>query len=107
MTPHAPQTTAWVDVLEQIRTALEAALTATVARERSSPSEERGATVPYAVAQLEARIRRLRDLAEQARAQQAEQADALTAGEERLRSWLAEALAARQRLAEWASRSLG
>jgi hypothetical protein len=107
MTSPTLQGADWVEVLEQIRTALDAALSATVTRERAMPEEETQPRVPLSLEGVEARVGQLRDLAERAVAQQAERAAGLSEVEERLRHWLAEAVAARQRLAEWASRSVG
>jgi hypothetical protein len=97
----------WVEVLEQIRTALDAALSATVARDRALPEEETQARVPLSLKSVTARVGRLKALAERAVTQQAERATGVSEGEESLRRWLAEAVTARQRLAEWASRSVG
>jgi hypothetical protein len=101
------QSADWADVLEQIRTALDSALSATSAHERALPAEEPQPRAQLSPGDAEAHIGRLRELAERARARQAEHVAALAEGEERLRCWLAEAVAARQRLAEWASRSIG
>ena len=97
----------WAGVLEQIRQALEAALAETQAREQETPPEQPEPRPPSALAEAEARIGRLGERAEQARRQQIEQDAALAEGEDRLRRWLSEARAARQRLAEWAGRRVG
>jgi hypothetical protein len=102
---HMPEP--WAEVLEQIRQALDAALAQTPPSEPELTSEQADSSAPPLLAQAETRIGRLRQLAERAREQQIEQAAALGEGEERLRRWLAEALATRQRLAEWGARSVG
>jgi hypothetical protein len=107
MTQSKHQTGDWAEVLEQIRAALEATLAVTQTRERQTPSELPEPRTPAALAEAEARIGRLRQIAEEARRQQIEQAAALAEGEERLRCWLDDALAARRRLAEWADRAVG
>ena len=71
MTSPTLQGADWVEVLEQIRTALDAALSATVTRERAMPEEETQPRVPLSLEGVEARVGQLRDLAERAVAQQA------------------------------------
>jgi hypothetical protein len=107
MTQPTPLSGDWAGVLEQIRQALEAALADTQTREQEMPPEPAEPRAPADLAEAEARIGRLQQLADQARRQQIDSAEALAEGEERLRRWLADALAARQRLAEWAARTVG
>jgi hypothetical protein len=97
----------WSGVLAQISRALETALAETVAREQALAADNQETALPAALADSEERAGRLRQFADAARERQAQQEETLGGEEEGLRRWLAEALAARQRLAEWASRSLG
>jgi hypothetical protein len=71
------------------------------------PAPDREASQRQGLEQLEQRLRGLQECVERARHQAAEAEADLAAGEGGMRGWLAEAAAARQRLAERAGGAVG
>lgn len=106
----APSTDAqgkWAEMLDNVQNALEAVLAETTRREQEiaelfPAATPRVAEAPPAWHHLDAHLAELESAAERAAAEAAETSALLAEQEALLRSWLASAVASRQKLEEWA-----